>query len=111
MESAEAPCPLPRIATIADFFELDLDQRARVVAQLPDAEKNKLAYDWLFWARDDQRIPEGDWIYWLILAGRGAGKTRAGAEAVRTWVRDFPSVNLIGPTHDDIRDVMVQGES
>ncbi len=113
MKSADAPCPFfLTSATIARISgsNSDLDQRARVAAQLPEAEKNKLAYDWLFWARDDQRIPAGDWIYWLILAGRGAGKTRAGAEAVRTWVRDFPSVNLIGPTHDDIRDVMVQGE-
>src|SRR5580658_908239 len=48
---------------------------------------------------------------WLILAGRGAGKTRAGAEAVRQWAQDYPSVNLIGPTADDVRDVMVLGES
>ena len=42
--------------------------------------------------------PGGDWIYWLILAGRGAGKTRAGAETVRAWARDYPLVNLIGAT-------------
>jgi phage terminase large subunit-like protein len=56
-------------------------------------------------------LPPGDWIYWLILAGRGAGKTRAGAEAVRQWVKTYPIVNLIGPTSDDARDVMVLGES
>ena len=98
-------------ANIADFFTLDIDQRALLVAQLSESEKTAIAFEWSFWARDDQRLPEGDWIYWLILAGRGAGKTRAGAEAIRTWVRDFPIVNLIGPTHDDVRDVMVQGES
>jgi len=59
----------------------------------------------------DQRPPPGDWIYWLILAGRGAGKTRAGAEAVREWVKSFAAVNLVGATHDDVRDVMVLGES
>ncbi len=53
----------------------------------------------------------GQWIVWLILAGRGAGKTRAGAEAVRQWSYDYPFVNLIGPTADDVRDVMVRGES
>ena len=68
-------------------------------------------YDWSFWARADQRPPPGDWVYWLILAGRGAGKTRAGAEAVREWVKDFAIVNLIGATHDDVRDVMVLGDS
>jgi len=56
-------------------------------------------------------LPPGDWVYWLILAGRGAGKTRAGAEAVRHWSRRYPIVNLIGATSDDARDVMVLGES
>jgi phage terminase large subunit-like protein len=97
--------------TLADFFELTLDERALLLAQLSEAQKIGIAYEWLFWARGDQRLPDGDWIYWLILAGRGAGKTRAGAEAVRTWVQDFPIVNLIGSTHDDVRDVMVQGDS
>ena len=70
-----------------------------------------LLYEWRLWARPDQLPPDGDWVYWLILAGRGAGKTRSGAEAVREWIKDFPIVNLIGPTADDVRDVMVQGES
>ena len=70
-----------------------------------------LFYDWAFWSRSDQKTPPGDWIYWVILAGRGAGKTRAGAEAVREWVRTFAIVNLIGATHDDVRDIMVLGES
>ena len=47
----------------------------------------QLFHDWEFWARSDQAPPPGDWIIWLILAGRGAGKTRAGAEAVRHWVK------------------------
>jgi len=71
----------------------------------------QIFYDWTFWARPDQAPPPGDWIVWLILAGRGAGKTRAGAEAVRLWSQTFPSVNLIGPTTDDVRDVMVMGDS
>ena len=62
-------------------------------------------------ARPDQAPPDGDWIIWLILAGRGAGKTRAGAEAVRTWVNTHPIVNLIGATIADARDIMVRGES
>jgi phage terminase large subunit-like protein len=53
----------------------------------------------------------GDWVTWLILAGRGFGKTRTGAEAVRSWVRSFPYVNLIGATADDARDIMIEGES
>lgn len=52
-----------------------------------------------------------DWRYWLVMAGRGFGKTRTGAEMVRRWVRDYPLVNLIGATADDVRDIMVEGES
>jgi len=100
-----------KIANVADFHKVSLSERTRLVAQLSEKEKNAICYEWAFWARDDQRLPDGDWIYWLILAGRGAGKTRAGAEAVRTWIHDFAIVNLIGPTHDDVRDVMVTGES
>lgn len=57
-------------------------------------------------------LPEGDWATWLILAGRGYGKTRVGAETVRLWIKDgFNRVNFIAPTADDLRDVMVEGES
>ena len=75
------------------------------------AECAELSHNWSFWARPDQAPPPGDWIVWLILAGRGAGKTRAGAEAVRRWSATHRIVNLIGPTADDVRDVMVLGES
>jgi phage terminase large subunit-like protein len=86
-------------------------QRARWLAELSPEAGEKLLRDWRFWARPDQLPPGGDWVYWLILAGRGAGKTRAGAEAVREWVKTYPIVNLIGATADDARDVMVLGES
>lgn len=71
----------------------------------------KLKYDWRFWARDKQTIPERDFFAWVILAGRGFGKTRTGSETVREWVRDNPIVNLIGATADDARDIMIEGES
>lgn len=78
---------------------------------LPDEVKAQLAYHWEFWARQDQLIPAGDWTYWLILAGRGWGKTRTGAETVRQWVKTIDMVNLIGATVDDARDIMIEGES
>lgn len=68
-------------------------------------------FDWSLKARPSQRIPPGDWIVWLILAGRGYGKTRTGAETVRQWIRTCPYVNLIGATADDARDIMIEGES
>lgn len=56
-------------------------------------------------------MPPGDWRVWLILAGRGFGKTRTGAETVREWVKRYPLVNLMGATADDARDIMIEGES
>lgn len=62
-------------------------------------------------ARPEQIAPAGDWRTWLILAGRGWGKTRTGAEWVRESVRSYPMVNVIAATADDARDVMIEGES
>ena len=61
--------------------------------------------------RPNQTAPPGDWLVWLILAGRGWGKTRAIVEWLRTRVQQTPLVNVIGPTADDVRDVLVEGPS
>jgi phage terminase large subunit-like protein len=103
--------PRRPIRRIGDLLAMSIGERARVLGEMSPLECAQIFYDWTFWARPDQAPPPGDWIVWLILAGRGAGKTRAGAEAVRLWSQSFPSVNLIGPTADDVRDVMVQGDS
>ncbi len=100
-----------RITRAADLVDLNLDTRVRLLEEMTPLECAQLFHDWTFWARDDQAPPPGDWIIWLILAGRGAGKTRAGAEAVRGWVQTYPIVNLIGATLADARDIMVRGES
>lgn len=81
----------------------------KVIGELSDHDANAILYDWEFWARPAQLAPLGDWVNWLILAGRGFGKTRVGTEQVRRWAKEFPIVNLIGPTAADVRDVMVQG--
>lgn len=71
-----------------------------------------LLTDWEFWARPDQRLPPGAWYVWLILAGRGYGKTRTGGETVRQWIaQGYRYVNLIAATSDDARDIMIEGES
>lgn len=85
--------------------------RDRFLQALSDRELEALEYDWNFWARDKQRIPDGDFFVWVILAGRGFGKTRTGAETVREWIRTNRYVNLIGATADDARDIMIEGES
>jgi len=96
---------------IGMLLTLTPGERAKLLAPLSDKQCQELFHDWALWARPDQTPPPGDWIYWLILAGRGAGKTRAGAEAVRLWTKTFAMVNLIGATRDDVRDIMVLGES
>ena len=103
--------PRRPIRRIGDLLARSLDERARLLGAMTPRECAQIFYDWTLWARPNQAPPPGDWLVWLILAGRGAGKTRAGAEAVRLWSRSFPNVNLIGPTADDVRDVMVRGES
>ncbi|AIL12734.1 hypothetical protein IM40_03050 [Candidatus Paracaedimonas acanthamoebae] len=77
------------------------------------APENLENYDWHFHARPSQKIPEGDWRIWLVLAGRGFGKTRTGAETIRHWVKTNQArrIALIGDTQEDVRDIMVEGES
>ncbi|HEX8445116.1 MAG TPA: terminase family protein [Sphingomonas sp.] len=70
-------------------------------------------HHWDLWARPGQRAPTGDWRIWLMLGGRGFGKTRAGAEWVRAQVEATPGVQvaLVGATYAEARAVMVEGES
>lgn len=73
-----------------------------------------LTTDWDFWAREDQRAPAGDdWFTWLLLGGRGAGKTRTGAEWVRGLIETGAAgrIALVGETYEDVREVMIDGES
>lgn len=70
-------------------------------------------FDWDKRARPNQRIPDGDWHTWVILAGRGFGKTRTGAESIRQWVDQgtYKHIALLGQTIDEVRHVMVEGIS
>ncbi len=72
-----------------------------------------LKHDWQFWARREQRQPRGFWVTWLIVAGRGWGKTRCGAEWLHQKAFRNPGCRLavIGETLHDARMVMVEGES
>lgn len=87
--------------------------REKVLASLSDEAALALRWDWQFWARPNQLAPAGAWRYWLLLAGRGFGKTRCGAEYVRARVESGKSGRfaLVAPTAADVRDVMVEGES
>jgi phage terminase large subunit-like protein len=88
------------------------EQISRALASLTDDECEQLLHDWRFLARPNQLSPDGDWQNWLILAGRGFGKTRTGAEWAREQLKAGASrLGLIAPTASDARDVMVEGES
>jgi phage terminase large subunit-like protein len=80
---------------------------------LTPAEARALLYDWAFWARPNQLPPDGEWRVWVVLAGRGFGKTRTGAELIRARVTTGAAhrLALVAPTAGDARDVMVEGES
>ena len=64
-------------------------------------------------ARADQWPPplHEDWMFWVLLSGRGAGKTRAGAEWLRNMTRYTGRLSMIAPTAADLRDVMIEGDS
>src|SRR5438309_10661060 len=75
-------------------------------------EANAFEYDWRYRARPQQLPPAGSWRVWLLMAGRGFGKTRCGAEWVRAEVKAARRrIALVGPTAADARDVMAEGES
>jgi phage terminase large subunit-like protein len=102
-------------------------RKGRLAADLASLDDATLAFvlgDWQLWARDDQLPPwltaSGDpWRVWLILGGRGAGKTRAGAEWVRAKALGqaplgstrATRIALVGETLGDVRRVMIEGVS
>ncbi len=87
--------------------------------ELEEEELLALPYLFEFWAMDHQLPPEGAWRTWVVMGGRGAGKTRAGAEWVRSVVegaRPFDEgacrrVALVGETIEQVREVMIFGDS
>lgn len=92
---------------------LDAGQRALLLRALSDAELRALDGDWGEWAHAGQCAPMGAWRTWVLMAGRGFGKTRAGAEWVHGLVRDAGAVRiaLVAATIEEARNVMVEGPS
>lgn len=96
------------------LLSLSDDDRASLLASLSDRDSAALLYDWRgVWSRLNQIAPDRDWFVWLLLAGRGFGKTRTGAEWVREEVESGRRRRFafVGRTAADVRDVMVEGES
>jgi len=88
-------------------------ERQRAINRLTQQEAEALLYDWEAWARPKQLPPPGDWLTWLIMAGRGFGKTRAAGEFIIGEVKAGRAkrVALVAKTPANARDVMVEGES
>jgi hypothetical protein len=78
---------------------------------LTETELENLDYAWWFWGRDKQLAPPGEWLTWLVRAGRGFGKTRTGAQWCTARAREHPGrwIALIAKTPADARDYMIEG--
>ena len=103
----------PGASTAERIAALPADERRETIAGLSDEIVAGLEYHWPIWARPAQLPPAGAWRVWLILAGRGFGKTRAGAEWVRARAEADGRLRiaLIGATMAEARSVMIEGES
>ena len=94
---------------IKSIISLPEEQRAKILNELTEEEAQDILYDWEFWARPKQLPPPGDWLTWLILTGRGWGKTRTGAEWIISYARKKAKhIALIGQTVADVRDTMIK---
>lgn len=108
--------------TYDDSFAQQLGDRIRsmtpacrqaFLGSLPEADLKEMQHWWAVWARPNQLAPKGDWLVWLVMAGRGWGKTRTGAEDVKEYGLKHPNsrIALIAQTFGDGRKVMYEGES
>ena len=101
-----------RKLTADSLRDLSSHKLKEALSQLTPEQAEELKHDWSFWARQDQLEPEGKWNTWVALAGRGWGKTRAGAEWVRHRIKMGDRiVHCVAPTKGDVRRVMVEGDS
>jgi len=107
MNEATLQALVHRLALLPDI------ERRRLVRSLTAPQKRALNEAWHVWRLPGQAAPPGDWRVWMIRAGRGFGKTRAGAEWVSMIARTTPGarIALVGAAIDEVRRVMVEGES
>jgi phage terminase large subunit-like protein len=102
----------PDLSTIEKIALLPPKERRKFIGRLSEKKLEELVARWVMWARQGQLPPDGDWRVWLLMAGRGYGKTRAGAE----WVHHLAEeegrrIAIVGPTGDEARAVMIEGAS
>ena len=100
--------------TILDrLLALAPEDRGRVLREIPRKYAQELDERWYQWAHAGQREPPGDWPVWLIRAGRGFGKTRAGSEWISEMARRMPGarIALVAANENDGMRVMIEGPS
>jgi len=91
---------------------LPRERRRAALRTLPPVALAALYEEWWWGVHEGQAEPDGDWRHWAIVAGRGFGKTRAGAEWVWSRAREGAvRIALVGATIDEVVRVMVNGES
>ncbi|BCA59610.1 DNA-packaging protein [Sphingomonas sp. HMP6] len=92
---------------------LEENERKSLFRALTRGQQRNYEDRWSIWAHGGQIAPPGDWRVWLIRAGRGFGKTRAGAEWISEIARTTPDarIALVGATVEDVRRVMIEGEA
>ncbi|CAB4142984.1 Terminase-like family [uncultured Caudovirales phage] len=97
----------------AEFAALPADKLEGLIAGLGGDELDALLHDYELWARTNQRPPSVPWVVWLVMAGRGFGKTWVGANLVNYWAKSgiVGRIALVAEDAADARDVMVEGES
>jgi phage terminase large subunit-like protein len=100
-------------ALLERVLDLAPERRGAILRALTAPQLREFNERWWQWAHPGQRQPEGDWRIWLIRAGRGFGKTRAGAEWVSEVARSHRDgrIALVGATLEDARRVMIEGPS
>ena len=87
--------------------------RLNLLNTLKSYKKSKIQESWQVSARKEQRLPDSDWFGWLIMAGRGWGKTRTGAESIKELIatNKYKRICLLSQTYDQVRSIMIEGES
>lgn len=95
------------------FASLPAEERSERFRKLSPEEASLLFWDWKWWARPKQLAPPGDWSTWLIRAGRGFGKTRAGAGWLHGRAMQFPGSwhAIVARTPGEARNTIIEGPS
>jgi phage terminase large subunit-like protein len=119
LDTSFAGIPDEELSLAERISVLPPEERAVILDGFDEDTLEALQWDWRFWGRPKQHSPEGSWSTWLILAGRGWGKTRTGAE----WIKEvvcgktplapgrYHRIAIVGETAADVRDVIVEGNS